>query len=197
MIIDPILTFEFPLFPTHVKFSEDKFVKINAQQLYSGTHFTVRNKIANKIKGYYSGKILSRLKESQQILQATPRLWIDGEIHVPRNYGDVKMIKQVINWKKPAEDYQINWDLDNINYFYSKTFMDAMVKMVIPMGKEFLLKSGPLKDDNASIVKKCASLEYIEVDDFMQRKFVFHFYDYDKIKVAEKLAYDYLKALSL
>jgi hypothetical protein len=54
--------------------------------------------------------------------------------------------------------------------------MDAMVKMVIPMGKEFLLKDGPLKDDNAAIVKKCASLEFIEVDDFKDRKFVFHFY---------------------
>ena len=199
MIIDPIITFEFPLFPTHVKFSDEKFKKINAQQLYSGMHFTERNKIANKIKVYYSKAIIDNLAKHKKILDATPRLWVDGELHVPRNYGDVKMSRQkIVTWHPATDTYQINWDLDNINYFYSKTFMDAMVKLVLPIGdKQYLEKKGPLLDDNASIIKKCVSLEFIEVDDFMKRKFVFHFYDYDKMKKAQILAKDYLKSVLL
>jgi hypothetical protein len=209
MIIEPALTITYNKFPTHVATTKEKFVKINAQQLYSANiHHMERAKIVNKIKAYYSKEIIANRNEYRKILDGCGKIWLDAEFHVPINYGLVKMMKSktimnewsimpMIQWNKAQEGYIPNWDLDNVNFFYSKTFQDSCSKLLLPIGKDYKKMAGIIKDDNVSVIKKCPGMEFIEVDDFADRKLVFKFYDYEKMKKAQALAAEYLKSIVL
>jgi hypothetical protein len=87
-------------------------------------------------------------------------------IHVPINFGNVKMItdketrKRRIVWSPPKENYNPTWDIDNLSFAWIKCLNDVIVK------------KGILKDDNVKFIKG-GSYEFIEIDNFEDRKLVY------------------------
>jgi Holliday junction resolvase RusA-like endonuclease len=152
------IVLEFPQFITHVKKSKNKYMKIGYNQLYSGVHFSLRSKLINQMHEY--------------ILPYIPNISIQTpvetylELHVPKNYSDVKMLtrkgtgEKYLNWKAPAEGYSPNWDLDNLVVAWLKAINDC------------LEKKGIIPDDCVEYVTKKTE-EYIPCEHIDDRKIVF------------------------
>lgn len=68
------------------------------------------------------------------------------------NFGDVRLYKGKISWKKPKADYVPTWDANNI--------ADIWIKA----GNDSLTLSGILPDDNISIINR-TSYEFVYVED--------------------------------
>jgi len=124
-----MLTFEFNNFPTHVKLSSRVSIKINTQNIFNGKlHTFSRAKAVEYMKNCISQHI-----SNISINEFPAAMFM--EIHVPYNYGDVRLSKGEIKWRKidNIDLYEPKNDLDNMSQIWSKCFQDCLVsKNVIP-----------------------------------------------------------------
>lgn len=147
-----------PQFMTHAPMSKTKFIKINGQRLYSGLNPHVRSAIVNRMHKYlepYIEEVFGDLS-LDDLLPLRIRL----EVHVPINYGDVRMVKGELKWKVPKEGYEASWDVDNL-WIWGKTFNDTLTQL------------GHLKDDSATFVQASGEVKHVKVDTFDDRKLIF------------------------
>jgi len=124
-----MLVFEFKNFPTHVRLSSKKSIKINTQNIFNG-----------KLHSFSRAKAVEIMKH--EISKHIPKVSLSDlpvamfmELHVPYNYGNVRLSKGVVKWKpmENPEEYTPTNDLDNMSQIWSKCFQDCLVsKSVIP-----------------------------------------------------------------
>ena len=156
-----------PQFITHAPTRENKtkespHIKLNSQLIYnSNLNRFARNNVVNFLHKYIAKYIPKGLKITQFPIQ------IGLNFYVPKNYGSVSRRKLKsdnqyhILWKKPEEDYEINWDIGNYGYIWLKTFLDTLqIEGVIP-------------DDNAGYVSAEGPARFIQVDTFEERRLEF------------------------
>jgi hypothetical protein len=149
-----VFSVEIPQFKTHVKQSSAKWVKINGQTIYTSAHHRVRYMFMEQIHEY----LLQYIPKFDENITTIP-LELTLYIYAPINYGDVRRMKGVINWKPAKEDYKPSWDLDNFAWIWVKGVQDV------------LQKQGIIPDDNVKFIRK-VSYEYIPVEQFDDRKLV-------------------------
>lgn len=151
---------EIPNFMTHAQKSKSKYIKINGQRLFVGINHHLRASIMKQMHEY----ILQYIPKDLDLKSICP-ITIRLEIHVPINFGDVKMIKDKegiykLSWKKPVDGYLPKWDADNL-WIWGKAFNDTLVE------------NNFLEDDNVLYVKTSGEVKWIEVEDISDRKLVF------------------------
>ena len=145
---------EFPEFLTHVQQSKKTFIKIGFNKIYTSSHYTIRNKIVEQVHAYLLSKIPNGINVNYPLKTHL-------EIHVPKNYGNVKRLKGEINWKESSNHYVPNWDIDNLAFLWIKCFNDCMIK------------KGILPDDTIQYLIG-TSYEYVECKDIKDRKLVYY-----------------------
>lgn len=121
---------EFKKFPTHAQLTKTKSIKINSQNIFNGKlHSFSRAKVVEFMKKEFSKSIPKNLK-----IDKFP-IGMFMEIHVPLNYGNVRLSKGIVKWL-PMQDetnYKPKNDLDNMTQIWSKCAQDVLVsKKVIP-----------------------------------------------------------------
>lgn len=125
-----MIKFEFKQFPTHVKLSSKKYVKINSQAIYNARlHPFSRSKMIKEMKDQFIKCIPEGLK-----VEDLP-IGMFLELHLPYNYGNVRMSKGVVKWlpMSDEENYEPRNDLDNMIGVWSKAIQDCLVtQSVIP-----------------------------------------------------------------
>jgi hypothetical protein len=130
-----VLTIELPNFPTHVPISKTKWQKIGYNSLHSSPHFTLRAKYVSVMHTFCEKHVPTDITLEGPIVT-------ELIMYVPYNFGNVKsrmnkeLCKREISWKKPANDYEPNWDLFNLGALWLKILDDCIVR------------SGILPDDN-------------------------------------------------
>lgn len=125
-----MINIEFKQFPTHAKLTKTKSIKINSQNIFNG-----------KLHSFSRAKVVEFMKH--EFSKAVPRgvvitdlpIGMFIEIHVPLNYGNVRLSKGIVKWipMKDEENYNPKNDLDNMTQIWSKCIQDVLVsKGVIP-----------------------------------------------------------------
>lgn len=147
-----------PEFMTHASKSKSKFIKINGQRLYSGLNPHVRSSIVNQMHDYVREHINKQLNGVS--LKKYYPLRIRLEFHAPINFGDVRMIKGEVKWKKAAAGYKAKWDADNM-WIWGKTFNDT------------LKEEGYVVEDSVDYIRAAGEVKYVPVETFDERKLVF------------------------
>lgn len=154
-----MIKFVFNKFPTHVALSSKKNMKINTQNIYNGKlNPHSRNKVIHEMKAY----IISNLPKKLEIKQFPIKIKI--LFCVPHNYGDVRMIKGVLNWKPCSEDYKASYDLDNRVWIWSKVIQDCLTFMKF------------IPDDTVDYINNI-EYKYIKIDNIENRQIILEIYD--------------------
>ena len=154
-----IIKIVIPEFMTHVNKSKTKYLKINGQNLYNGSlHYISRAKMVKQMHDYVKPFIDKELK-GRDLSRLYP-LSISLELHVPLNYGNVRMLKTGISWKPVRDDYIATWDADNL-WIWGKIFNDS------------LTEGGYIEDDSVSFVTNSGGVKFREIDNLKDRKLVF------------------------
>lgn len=150
---------EIPQFITHVEKTKTKKLKINGQTIYSGNlyHYT-RAKVVKQLHEYLSEYIKEQLGEAD--LSHLFPLQITLHFFSPLNYGDIRMYKGNLSWKKPADGYEPSWDADN-QWIWGKCFNDSLVKC------------GYVPDDNVAYIQSSGKVVFNEVEELDDRKLLF------------------------
>lgn len=143
----------FPKFPTHIKVSKVKFMKLGYNKLYAGINHFVREKIVKQVHEYVDAHIPKGLDIS------TP-IGTHLHIYAPINFGSVRMVKGNLTWKPPHDRYKPNWDLDNLAFIWLKSLNDGLVKANI------------LPDDTVEFLTSTSYTIHF-VDDFEDRKLIY------------------------
>lgn len=123
-------------FPTHVKKSANKYWKVNNQAIYNGAinRFT-RAVVVNNMHEYIINSLPNNLKIEDVVT-------VDIIIKTVINHGSIRRLKDGrISWKEPLEDYEPNWDEDNLTALWTKTIRDSLTKKAI------------ITDDNVSVIR--------------------------------------------
>ena len=150
---------EIPQFITHVEKTKTKKLKINGQTIYSGNlHHYTRAKVVKQLHEYLSEYIKEQLGEAD--LSHLFPLQITLHFFSPLNYGDIRMYKGNLSWKKPADDYEPSWDADN-QWIWGKCFNDSLVKC------------GYVPDDNVAYIQSSGKVVFNEVEELDDRKLLF------------------------
>jgi len=159
------IVLEFPEFITHIPksnpkdSSKTKWQKIGFNSIYSTPHYTLRNALVGAIHRYLEKHIPNNL-----VIQGPVETQLI--IHVPINYGDVKLLKnketnqRYLSWKKPPINYKPSWDIGNLANMWLKCLDDM------------LIKKGILPDDTIEHLQK-TSYEFIECETIKDRKLVY------------------------
>lgn len=153
------LSLEFPKFITHIPQSKNKWVKIGYNKIHSGIHYSARASLVAAMHGYIE-------KHIPEDLTIEGPVETHLEVHVPLNYGSVKLKteeknKKTIQWKKARHDYVPNWDIGNLALIWLKCLDDV------------LIKKGILPDDTVQYLKK-TTYEFIPVEELTDRKLVYN-----------------------
>lgn len=116
-------------FPTHIKLSSRKYFKIGTQAVYNANlHYFQRLAVMKEMKKY----IVKNLPINIRILESQTPIKMGLEFCVPRNFGDIRMVKGVIRWKPLKDrDYEASWDLDNRAWIWGKAIQDCLVEQEI------------------------------------------------------------------
>lgn len=149
---------EFKDFPTHIaktnnKKAPNKMLKINNQAIYNGyINRFARNTVINNMQGWID----------MQIPSSTPPISeypvkIRFVIYTVRNHGSISLRKGKLCWKEPEEDYEPNWDIENLASIWIKTITDV------------LTKRGIIPDDSVQYVNNI-EYKFREVKDLTKRK---------------------------
>jgi len=142
-----------PQFPSHVKISKTKSMKLGYNKIYAGINHFVREKTVRQIHEFVEAYVPIGLE-----LPAPVGTHL--RIYVPINYGNVRMVKGNITWKPPHDRYKPNWDLDNLAFIWLKSLNDGLVK------------AGVLPDDTVEYLNSTAySVHFVKT--FEQRKLVY------------------------
>ena len=145
---------EIPKFITHIQLSKNKFIKINGQKIFVGINHHLRSLIVRKIHTYLKEYISPDIKLPQIPIK------ISLEFHAPLNYGNVRIVKNTLSWKKAIKGYTPKWDADN-QWIWGKCFNDVLIELNI------------IPDDNVSIIRSSGEVKFIEVENLEDRKLVF------------------------
>ncbi len=151
-----MIKFEFKQFPTHVKLSSKKHIKINSQAIYNGKlHPFSRAKAVQEMKFQFTKQIPKNLK-----MEELP-MGMFLELHLPYNYGNVRMSKGVVKWLPMVdeENYEPRNDLDNMIGIWSKTIQDC------------LITQGMCQDDTIQFIRMIG-YKYIPCETLDDRKIV-------------------------
>ena len=151
-----------PKFITHIAKTKKKYVKINGQKLFTGMNYHLRALIVRRMHTYIQQYIPPVLE-----LDDMAPLKVKLFVHTAINHGDVRMYKGNLSWRKPKKGYVPKWDVDNL-WIWIKCFQDTLVDM------------GILEDDNIKYIPNSGEIEFIEVEDFEDRKLVFELTKYKK-----------------
>lgn len=129
-------------FPTHICKSEgnkptSKHWKVNNQSIYNGSlHPMSRAVVVKHMHNYLIDKFKkANLPKIKGVVQ------VDVIIRVPINYSTVRRIKGKTSWKKPKNDYEPNWDEDNLTAIWTKVIRDSLTIY------------GCIEDDKVSFVR--------------------------------------------
>lgn len=153
-----MIKIEFNKFPTHVALSKTKNLKIGTQPLYNGKlNPHSRNKVIHFMKDY----ITKNLPKNIKINNFPIKLKII--FYAPHNYGDVRMLKGVLNWKPCGTDYKSSYDLDNRVWIWNKVIQDC------------LTNKGIIPDDTVDYITNI-EYEYQRIDNINDRKIVLEIY---------------------
>ena len=151
-------------FPTHIaktnnKVAPDKMIKINNQSIYnSNLNRFARNIVMKNMHDYLKSKLEPYLEVWLREQPAFP-ICVNLEIHVPKNYGNVRMIKGKLSWKLPSKNYAPNWDVENLASIWMKALNDVLTDL------------GFIPDDNVEYIA-CVGYDYKEVKDLKDRKLI-------------------------
>ena len=155
--------FIYSQFPTHVpitrnKFKANKYIKINGQSLYNGKlKYFQRDIAVSWLHDYLATNTTFEQIDSTGLVYP---LQLTLDLHVPLNYGTIRMIKNKLVWKPAKEDYKPNWDIDN-QWLWNKLFCDVLqINKVVP-------------NDNVSYINAVGPIHFVETSDFDDRKLVF------------------------
>lgn len=150
---------EIPQFITHVDKTKTKKLKINGQTIYSGNlHHYTRAKVVKQLHEYLSKHIKEQLGEAD--LSHLFPLQITLHFFSPINYGDIRIYKGGLSWKKPVAGYEPSWDADN-QWIWGKCFNDSLVKC------------GYVPDDNVAYIQSSGKVVFNEVEELNDRKLLF------------------------
>ena len=153
-----MIKIEFDNFPTHVALSKTKSFKLSTQGIYNNKlHPHSRNKVIKQMKTYIT-PYLKGIKPLNKFPVKLKFIFCS-----PHNYGDVRMLKGVLNWKECPDNYKASWDLDNRLWIWSKTTCDSLVDMKI------------LPDDTVDYITNI-EYEYRRIDDINDRKIILEIY---------------------
>ena len=109
----------------------DVLVKINNQAIYSGTlNKHERNTAVRYVKDHLGTNMIKNKVNDLNIKKVRHTVY---KLYVVRNHGNIRLLQGSLNWKKPAKDYVINWDVDNLAFFWIKTDNDALVENKVLM----------------------------------------------------------------
>ena len=156
-------------FPTHVlirnetKYKHAEYMKINTQRIYSGLHFTKRNKIVGTLKDELVRLLKPYFKNKKNLNHLIP-LKVSLEWHVPPNWESIKYSKKTKTFSAPPVDklnYKSKFDADN-QWFWIKIFTDVISQ-----------KLKLIPEDNVSIIPQNGGISFHPVDDIDKRKLVF------------------------
>jgi hypothetical protein len=160
---------EFLKFPTHIQVNNPKrlttkvkYEKIGYNKIYSGNlHFVLRSIM---IKGMHK-YLLKNIPKDIGMLKTPVETIL--EVHAPINYGNVKLLfdknidKHKISWKKPPDDFEPSWDLDNLVAAWIKTINDC------------IQKRGIVPNDNVRYITKKTE-EFVPCEELDDRKLVLY-----------------------
>jgi hypothetical protein len=155
-------------FPTHVartrnKKAPNKYMKVTNQSVYNGAmnRFT-RNNVITNMHEYIIENIPKNFGKFKGPVKPV------FHIYTVRNHGTVKRKKDTGEhiWKPVADDYQANWDDDNLAFLWIKTIKDTLSKV------------GAWPDDNVDYCRG-ADWDIIFVDTLEERKIVINFIPLD------------------
>lgn len=156
------MTIEITQFPTHIaktdnKYAPNKMIKINNQSIYNGAvnRFT-RATVMKNLHAYLKNE-LSPYLSSLPVFKYPLKISLD--VHTVINHGNISMRKGKICWKPAEEDYEPNWDIENLASIWIKALNDAMTQL------------GFIKDDNVKFISK-VGYEYHQVKDLDERKLI-------------------------
>jgi hypothetical protein len=138
-----------------------RFSKINGQKIYDGSVGKFeRAKMIEGMHAFVRG-VVTRMKISP--IDIPVRL--EAEIHVPWNFGGVKMVSGALNVPKEGKT---RWDLLNVGWLWFKVFEDELTEM------------GILPDDDVSVVRSTGKITHVPIADFANRKLIFYIYEHDE-----------------
>ena len=142
-----------PQFPSHVKISKNKSMKLGYNKIYAGINHFVREKTVRQIHDFVEAHV-------PMGLELPVPVGTHLRIYGPINDGNVRMVKVNITWKPPHDRYKPNWDLDNLAFIWLKSLNDGLVK------------AGVLPDDTVEYLNSTAySVHFVKT--FEQRKLVY------------------------
>lgn len=167
---DVIITL--PQFITHAQISKNKFKKISGQRMFVGVNFYVRDAIVKRMHNF----IEKHLPEDLDLGEGPFR--IKMRLHVPANYGTVKMIRGKLSWKPPKEGYVCTWDVDNM-WIWGKCFNDVLVN------------NNYLHDDNVYIIRAAGEVEFVPVKTLDERKIEFIISKYEETNESKEFTRRY------
>ena len=134
---------------TRNKKAADKYIKINNQAIYNGALNTfARAIVVENMHSYF----MDSLPDSYLNLKIAKVKHIEYIFHTVINHGSIQRRNGAKTWKPAKDDYEPNWDLNNLSDIWIKTANDALVM------------AGVLTDDNVGVIQK-TSYEFREVKD--------------------------------
>ena len=150
-----------PKFITHARISKNKYKKISGQRMFVGVNHYIRDAIVKRMHAFIEKHIPKDLKLGEGPFR------IRMKLHVPANYGTVRMIKGKLAWKPAQEGYACSWDADNM-WIWGKCFNDVLVN------------NNYLSDDNIYVVRAAGEVEFVPVEDLEDRKIEFIISKYEE-----------------
>lgn len=145
-------------FPIHIektknKIAQNKYIKINNQNIYNG--YLSRFTRAIVVKNIHNWIISKISKELLPKIENPVILTID--IYTVINHGDISMRNGHILWKPRLNEYIPDWDEDNLRMIWEKCIKDSIS----------ILKIWP--DDNVYYCRGIKSMVYF-IDNLEDRK---------------------------
>jgi len=146
---------------TKNKKAPDKYIKLNAQSIYNG-----------KLNRFGRANVMDWLHD--YIIRHIPKKTVVNNypvkihyvIKTVINHGDIKLLKGVLNWKLPKEDYEPLWDIENLANIWIKAGNDALTKAKV------------ILDDSVQYVNG-VSYEFIPVTNLEDRVIIIRIYEND------------------
>ncbi len=158
-----MIEIKFDEWPTHVpitsnKRAPDRYVKVNAQNIYNGAIARFgRNTAVKNLHCYFLSKIPKGLTIKTPVK-------IKYIIKTVINHGAIRRRNGKVIWKYPKEGYVPNWDIENL------------ANILIKTGNDSLAKAGVLPDDSIEFLTKI-EYEYQQVDDIEDREIIIQIYE--------------------
>ena len=168
---------KYPKFISHVaitnnKTAKNKYVKINANLIYSGNLHPQSRKVAvhNMKKFLRDSFDFTNIKIKDFPIQ------IETIVRIPINYGDVRRKSNgEISYKEAKPDYEPKWDVGNYGYLWSKIFLDLLQEKNTT-DTDDVIRLGIIPNDCVKYVKTEGPFDWEQCDSFEERELIFNIY---------------------